>query len=183
MESMEDGTRASVMRGLVSRATTALLALAVSMGFLFLNAGSAAALNDGDLITTNFIRSWQTGRCLDSNASGQVYTLPCQQGNNYQTWKIIYRYTDGHDRVSIMNVATGLCLAAEPKDLYQANGHNIFTGDYLKYCGWARAWEGAGTSWDNVQLINGWCLDSNYAGDVYTTPCGDNDYQHWRVGY
>ena len=33
------------------------------------------------------IRDQATGRCLDSNAAGQVYTNPCQApGNAYQDW-------------------------------------------------------------------------------------------------
>jgi hypothetical protein len=27
-----------------------------------------------------------TGRCLDSNASGSIYTNPCQPTNEYQQW-------------------------------------------------------------------------------------------------
>ncbi|GJF35188.1 hypothetical protein KNE206_78880 [Kitasatospora sp. NE20-6] len=42
------------------------------------------------------------GNCLDSNSSGQVYDLPCNNGN-YQKW---IRDTNG----TIRDVATGRCL-------------------------------------------------------------------------
>ncbi|MGW0949270.1 RICIN domain-containing protein [Streptomyces sp. NPDC002623] len=179
MVNMEARARASIKRHFVRRATTALLALAVSMGFLFLNAGSASAINSGDVIGKNFLRSWQTGRCLDSNSNGDVYTLPCQQGNQYQTWEIKYQGHDTWDIVSIKNSATGLCLATHPDYGFLATSCSTA---YIY-------WYGMGSGWDNVQLARaswphgGYCLDSDYAGDAYATPCGDNDYQHWKLGY
>src|SRR5262245_42397675 len=53
----------------------------------------------------SLLRSWATGRCLDSNFAGNVYTLPCQPGNNYQTWM---RMRGGNE---VKNMATGMCLA------------------------------------------------------------------------
>jgi hypothetical protein len=50
-----------------------------------------------------------TGRCLDSNAAGKVYTLPCNGGAN-QKWRTISPGWDDYDWLQIENVATGMCL-------------------------------------------------------------------------
>jgi hypothetical protein len=49
------------------------------------------------------IQDEQTGRCLDSNYNGDVYTLPCN-GGEYQNW-----YT-GYFNDSIYNDQTHRCL-------------------------------------------------------------------------
>jgi serine/threonine-protein kinase len=47
-----------------------------------------------------------TGRCLDSNAAGALYTSTCQApGNAYQTW-----YTSRGNKTSYSDGATDLCL-------------------------------------------------------------------------
>jgi hypothetical protein len=68
---------------------------------------------------SDFIKDWQTGRCLDSNDrgfnSGDVYTNPCQLGNPYQQWHRIYLGTAyapngrAYDVVAFQDVATGYC--------------------------------------------------------------------------
>ncbi|MFI9550199.1 RICIN domain-containing protein [Nonomuraea endophytica] len=45
---------------------------------------------------TTILRNWATGLCLESNHDGHVYTLPCQDGNNWQTW-VMYFPTDRWD--------------------------------------------------------------------------------------
>lgn len=44
----------------------------------------------------------ETGRCLDSNYAGNVYTLPCN-GGNFQNW-------GGVNTGRLVNRETGLCL-------------------------------------------------------------------------
>src|SRR5262245_17255039 len=58
------------------------------------------------------LRSWATGRCLDSNFAGNVYTLPCQIGNGFQSWQLI----PNSDRWLVRNEATGMCLATNRPD-------------------------------------------------------------------
>ncbi|MEZ7005478.1 RICIN domain-containing protein [Streptomyces sp. AD55] len=47
-----------------------------------------------------------TGKCLDSNGAGKVYTLGCN-GGNYQRWTV---RESGAGVVVWKNVATGRCL-------------------------------------------------------------------------
>jgi serine/threonine-protein kinase len=47
-----------------------------------------------------------TGLCLDSNTSGNVYTLGCN-GGAFQQWTVTNQGRFGWE---IRNVATGLCL-------------------------------------------------------------------------
>ncbi|WP_370352114.1 hypothetical protein [Catenulispora sp. EB89] len=79
--------------------------------------------------------------CLDSNAGGSVYTLPCQvPGNKYQDWN----WTE-----------------------WQA--YSPYSGYYYFY--------------SLQDQATGRCLDSNAAGQVYTTnPCQapGNAYQDWN---
>jgi hypothetical protein len=60
------------------------------------------------------IQNQATGRCLDSNASGQVYTSPCQApGNAYQDWNSP-GFTSGWTTFS--DVATGRLLYIDVND-------------------------------------------------------------------
>ncbi len=159
------------------RAWTAVLALAASMGFVFLNAGSAAALNPGDVIGTNTLRNWETGRCL-FGWTGQPWTQACDFGNNDDIWQVIYLFHFGNDVVQIKNKGTGRCLTAgQPPLMLGCDSNNR-----------AQQWRGVGISWDKVRLANladGKCLDSNRQGSVYVITCDahENGYQMWKLGY
>lgn len=56
---------------------------------------------------TRLYKNNYTGKCLDSNSSGSVYTNTCSTGNKYQQWKLI---NNGSDYYLHKNIATGLCL-------------------------------------------------------------------------
>jgi serine/threonine-protein kinase len=51
------------------------------------------------------LKSSATGRCLDSNHDGAVYTLPCDANNPYQNWRF-----DPNSEGRIQNFATNHCL-------------------------------------------------------------------------
>ena len=71
------------------------------------------------------IHSQATGRCLDSNAAGDVYTNPCQApGNAYQDWYWGPGHTSG---AMFTDVATSLPLWGNPGNrvgTYAQNPHN-----------------------------------------------------------
>jgi Ricin-type beta-trefoil lectin domain-like len=72
-------------------------------------------------------RDVATGRCLDSNTEGEVYTLGCN-GGSFQKWIVVH--TD-YGTVTLRNLATGFMLDSGPGgDVYTlpANG-----GSYQKW--------------------------------------------------
>ncbi|MFI6252227.1 RICIN domain-containing protein [Streptomyces sp. NPDC051016] len=154
------------------------------MAFSFANTSSASALTLGDVIGTNFLRNWATGRCLDSDASGNVYTNPCQQGNDYQTWTLTFVGHVGYDIVQVKNQATGRCLYWGNLD----GARYPYTSDCFPGAAayTLMTWLGVGSGWDQVQFKTrqeGLCLDSNSSGSAYMLGCNGGGNQLWKLGY
>lgn len=82
----------------------------VGNGFTFAGMGGQAP----GAINRFFIRD-KAGRCLDSNAAGNVYNIPCN-GGNFQKWDEFAWNNGGHEW---RNAATGRCL--------DSNGHDVYT--------------------------------------------------------
>ncbi|WP_050371392.1 RICIN domain-containing protein [Streptomyces acidiscabies] len=163
-------------RALSLRWYAGLFSVALSLAMALVSASPASAA-----IGTNLLRNWETGRCLDSNGNGDVYTLPCQPGNAYQTWTVdLYRHSD-YDEVTFRNNATGRCL-------YWADG-SVRTAPCTSSGDWGHnlsIWRAVGSGWDNVQLTDaggGSCLDSNRAGNAYMLGCNGGGFQRWRLGF
>jgi serine/threonine-protein kinase len=117
----------------------------------------------------------KTGRCLDSNSRGRVYTLPCN-GGRYQIW-------DETSAGELMNSETGLCLQGGMDRVHVRT----------TTCGHTAGWEfgnvpdnapvGTGTLTDGAYDVPGqlFALDSNYSGHVYEGPTNDGPYQLWHA--
>jgi serine/threonine-protein kinase len=123
---------------------------------------------------TTILRSWATGRCLESNFGGRVFTAPCQSGNNYQYWTLHQRSPNS----IYENYATGMCLAANAPGA-------IYTTECQNSTNWTMYWD-IGRPYANVVVVRHrttiQCVDSNHAGNAYTHTCGSN-FQDWKESF
>jgi Ricin-type beta-trefoil lectin domain len=125
-----------------------------------------------------------TGRCLDSNANGVAYALPCS-GNNYQNWQKI-AFNGGYQ---FKDVQTGLCLAVVNVESSTLDGVGTAS------CGSSTT--ASLMTWDVTQLSSNiekytnvaeypYVLDSDTDGEgsgvgsVYTDPWNGGAYQKWN---
>jgi hypothetical protein len=127
---------------------------------------SPADILDGG---TAVLQNLSTQFCLDSNATGNAYTLGCN-GGRYQKWTVS---DQGRNTAVLRDVATGKCLDSN------ATG-NAYTlrcnrGEYQK-------WTVIRSDYNTVALkdmATGRCLDSDANGNLYTLPCNGGSYQRW----
>jgi Ricin-type beta-trefoil lectin domain len=147
----------------------------VMAGVLLISWAFAASPANAAPPNAGIIRNWATGRCLDSDHAGRIYTLPCN-GGNYQKWRIEHYSLDQY---RIKHDVTGRCL----------DGNNN-RAVYMSPCQDPNAWQKwkpasfRGDGWINVQFLHATdstCLDSNDAGRVYTLPCNRGGFQDWRA--
>jgi hypothetical protein len=142
---------------------------------------------------TTIWRNYRTGRCLDSNDAGHVYTLGCN-GGNYQNWRVEYftsldcepAYGECYPIYRIRNAQTRRCLDSD-------FNRSLYTSPCQDPNLWQK-WEvDAWTDGQNRQVIQikdvrtSWCLDANvpegrpYAsGNCYR---GWPGYQDWKAGF
>jgi len=119
-----------------------------------------------------------TGRCLDSNDQGSVYTLPCN-GGNYQNWNVTYSDASGY--WTIQDRQTSMCLTAvtgDPSRHWPVFTQTCDTSLYDEH------WDNYGGA-DGSTFVEGFgnaaALDSNSAGQVYANFAWstENLYQNW----
>ncbi|MEV8379176.1 hypothetical protein AB0P21_40950 [Kribbella sp. NPDC056861] len=92
------------------RSRLARICLAFALGIVSIGLFAPAA-QAYDM--TRHIQNYATGECLDSNVNGDVYMLPCQDGNDWQTWFVhgSLGSEGGYDTVTIQNKKTGRYLS------------------------------------------------------------------------
>ncbi|MFD6566744.1 ricin-type beta-trefoil lectin domain protein [Micromonospora profundi] len=126
--------------------------------------------------TTGQLKNKATGRCLDSNSQGDVYTLPCN-GGRYQRWNYTRYYSDStpYWDFKLKNDATGRCLDGNA----QGEVYTRPCQSWNEYQSWHGPVFNSSHRYIDSQKTKR-NLDSNAAGNVYTNPRTDNnDYQQW----
>ncbi|MFF5393070.1 ricin-type beta-trefoil lectin domain protein [Streptomyces sp. NPDC013012] len=124
----------------------------------------------------NVLVNEQTGRCLDSDTAGNVYTKECRWANPYQQW--VPSIPSGSGRMLLRNVQTGLCLTA-------VNSTSVRTMVCPSNRYYPMEW-GLVSAAGRQSLENGnsptlpVVLDSDNDGKVYLRPPTNlNRYQSW----
>jgi hypothetical protein len=148
----------SLKRSLVLAAAT--LAIAGATG------GVAHAATLPSVMT---LRDFATGRMLDSNSSGAVYTLPAN-GGDYQKWIPI---RTSYGTYNLLDYATFRCLDS-----------NTSGSVYTLPCngGSFQKWIEIDSAYGSIvfeDLATGFVLDSNTSGSVYTLPWNGGFFQKW----
>lgn len=121
-----------------------------------------------------------TGRCVDSNTSGNAYALPCN-GGNYQNW---FTGSNGGNGHYLEDAQTGLCLTTGT----QVNSNLVLMK--TESCAGNAVNFGVVINSDgtNTFTTGKWCLDSNTDGEgnnvgaVYMDPCNGGNYQRFSFG-
>jgi len=125
--------------------------------------------------------NYQTGRCLDSDHSGAVFTSPCD-GSIYQAFAVLYtpystgpggKYSGG---ISYMDPQTNRCLDSN----VEGQAYTLPCSWDNTFQNWSRGGRGPADTVQNYQTRR--CLDSNQQGQVYTLPCDwNNTFQNWII--
>lgn len=130
--------------------------------------------------TELLLKNRATGRCLDSNSQGAVYTLPCQKGNGYQTWIMNGTF---NEQASFRNQATGKCL-----DMWFDGSRPVLTVGECRSFNNFRPTPSAEPgkflveiSAQFLEMRERVCVDSDHEGHAYALECNSGGYQKWEL--
>ncbi|MFI7083095.1 RICIN domain-containing protein [Streptomyces anulatus] len=146
------------MRRVSASARLRLTVGALGFGALLVGLASAPASAAAPIGT---FKQSSTGRCLDSNTAGEVYTRACNNGN-YQKWEL-------YPGAVLKNVATGRCLDSNAAGKVYTLACN--TGDYQRWKGEAGQLQNRATSK---------CLDATSSGGAFAVSCYGARSQIWN---
>jgi hypothetical protein len=86
---------------------------------------------NGKYVAVFHIVDSATGKCLDSNFDGVVYTNPCQDGNQWQEWAIASGWDSLNNYVlNIWDIHTARCLDANLVGAPIYTNGTCYTGGY-----------------------------------------------------
>lgn len=142
---------------------------------------STTALPESAQPVEDIMHNWATGRCLDSNDAGQVYTLPCN-GGLYQLWKHVPS-PSASGYIHLVNSKTGRCLDTDGAGV----GH-LYTlpcNGYANQNWTTSSPEGTDPSYQGKYKSQGFgvYLDSDAEGHAFNAPANGAGDQLWRTGY
>jgi hypothetical protein len=121
-----------------------------------------------------FMQNYQTGLCLASNSSGEVYTEECSYGIS-EEWEIAPTPSSTPNQ-AIQSVESGLWLDSNSAgDLYTDPGNG---GAYQS---WVELYPNDDGEFAFQDVATGRWLDSNYSHAAYTNPGNGGTYQSWSV--
>ncbi|WP_416979403.1 RICIN domain-containing protein [Streptomyces sp. T028] len=155
-------------------------AFAAGLSLMFSFFGTSAASAAVPTLGPAHLSSLATGRCLDGGPAdeggrGDVYTNPCQSGNQWQQWQVEIVYHASYDVVMVRHTATNTCLSQQLGLVtLPCNG-----GDA------SQLWQAKGSGWNDVELRDmplANCLDADGTGSAYMLGCNGGPYQHWKLG-
>ncbi|MFI5987263.1 RICIN domain-containing protein [Streptomyces sp. NPDC051555] len=154
------------------------------MGLRIKWSGTAAVFGAGVMLATGlatpahaageatWYRNVQTGRCLDSNPSGKVYTSPCADKYNfYRQWQ----RTVVNGKIRLKNMATNRCLTLNDSwsEIVRTDPCGIDDNEL-----W---WELRVNGTTRIVNPDSKALDSDKKGNAYAKDYGaDNPYQQWN---
>lgn len=180
-----------ILRGRLVRyvgAVAVVLGVAGSYSFLKTDSSELDASPTAAFSTMgpNVLRNWQTGYCLDSDATGAVSTSFCQLNKASQNWIVVYDNHVRYDQVKFMNQATGRYLNWTVDKPVTSDYVPSDKAEYVK-----QVWQAVGANWQKVQFMDldtaggkGLCLGDYGNWGVLSTACESADgIQQWKLGF